>query len=515
MPTTILDKLILKGLPEETTAKPVLVMNPVTKRVSWQNSPFPRIAALEAKVDTENNFKFIPNPDYSLNNDTRVITMRAGWIGTINGVDYTNLSSVVLPAIPLTTTNYSRIDLIVFTTDGTFIKIQGQEKLSSPVKPAQPINTLEATFIVVNSTQVQVQPIPKPKLVPTTNLVQEVTLLDLGIVTTDYTKDEIETAVTTYRNTLPNVVNGNKAIYDILVVTEIRNWNTFIGGVSSTLYSAALLAVKLYISIDRVKNFVIDGTDIKCRIIGNYAIRYDCFYHISGNVCTFYRDTDNLITAINDQAFYAQQLVSSVFYNINFKNCLRVEYRSFARACIREIILENLTYCGSYSFSGNENNLQKLYIPRCTDLGGSALNNNVFQSRSGWPFSTGLKIYAHPSLATNNAGAPDGDLTYAISIGATVRYVTNFDAPNLVTTLAAGTIAATTVQLNFTLPTGSTNAIDYYECWANGVQKNNITASGQNITGLTAGTAYNIKLIAVDIFYNKSVVSNAINVNTL
>jgi hypothetical protein len=86
-------------------------------------------------------------------------------------------------------------------------------------------------------------------------------------------------------------------------------------------------------------------------------------------------------------------------------------------------------------------------------------------------------------------------------------------APSPVTTLTSGTIYNTAVQLNFTAPS-STNAIDYYEVYVDGVYKNKITASGQYITGLTANTSYNITVIAVDIFYNKSVVSNSVSVST-
>jgi hypothetical protein len=39
MSTTKLDKLLLTGLSEETTSKPILVWNPVTKRVSWKQAP--------------------------------------------------------------------------------------------------------------------------------------------------------------------------------------------------------------------------------------------------------------------------------------------------------------------------------------------------------------------------------------------------------------------------------------------------------------------------------------------
>ena len=119
-------------------------------------------------------------------------------------------------------------------------------------------------------------------------------------------------------------------------------------------------------------------------------------------------------------------------------------------------------------------------------------------------------------MATINAGGVEGYLANAISRGATVRYVTNFTPPNPITTLTSGTVTSTTIQLNFTPPTGSTNAIDYYEVWLNGVDSGKtVTASGQNVTGLTTATSYDIELITVDIFYNKSVKSNKITVSTL
>jgi hypothetical protein len=67
--------------------------------------------------------------------------------------------------------------------------------------------------------------------------------------------------------------------------------------------------------------------------------------------------------------------------------------------------------------------------------------------------------------------------------------------------------------LNFTTPS-STNAIEYYELYNNGVFVKNITASGQYLTSLTPSTSYNVTLIAVDVFYNKSVVSNSLSFST-
>jgi hypothetical protein len=163
MSTTVIDKLILKGLSEETGSKPILVWNQTTRRVHWQKSPIDRIAALEAKLDSDNNFKFIPDPGYSFNAGTRVLTMNAAWIGTIEGVDYTNAAEQIFPAIPLSASGYSRIDLIVFRTDATFERIAGTQSLFTPVAPAKPVNTLEATFLTVGDGVINVPSPPKPK----------------------------------------------------------------------------------------------------------------------------------------------------------------------------------------------------------------------------------------------------------------------------------------------------------------------------------------------------------------
>lgn len=284
--------------------------------------------------------------------------------------------------------------------------------------------------------------------------------------------------------------------------------NTEIGGVAATISTPALLATKLGIDVSRISNFTIVGSDIKCRITGSYGIPTEAF-KFNATPCTYYRDTDYLITSVGNQSFYYTN-ISGI---INFENCTSVAAGGFqGTPLLTEILLKNCTSIGDNGFAESTNGTRQLkicYIPNVTTLGTTSGNNSVFAGNC-----TGLKIYVHPSLATNNGGAPDGDIAYAISQGAIVRYVTNFTAPNPVTDLSAGTIYNTTVQLNFTAPTGSTNAIEYYECYANGVLKNTITASGQYITGLTPSTSYNITLIAVDIFYNKSVVSNSLSVST-
>jgi len=283
--------------------------------------------------------------------------------------------------------------------------------------------------------------------------------------------------------------------------------NTFIGGVASTISTASALATKLGISVGAISNFTIVGSDIKCRITGSYSLGANSFDFNADDVA-YYIDTDKLVTSIGLEAFYATN--AFLGFDANFENCATVGMRSFSRTKANGYYLKNATSLGNGCFAmlNGQSVTGIYYIPSCTTLGSTTGDNLVFEY-----IKSGAVIYTHPSLATNNSGSPDGDLAYAITRGATVRYVTNFTAPNAITDLAAGTIYNTAIQLNFTTPS-STNTIDYYEVWDNGVRKNNITASGQYITGLTPSTSYNITLIAVDVFYNKSVVSNQIAVST-
>lgn len=280
-------------------------------------------------------------------------------------------------------------------------------------------------------------------------------------------------------------------------------FNTEIGGVASTISTPALLAAKLAIDVSRITNFSIVGSDIKCKITGSYAV---IGFDFNETPCTYYKDTDYLVTALGHWAFYSTYNFQG--YDVDFQNCLTVDSSALSRVYANRFLLKNVTSIANNGFW--QSPIAKVfYIPNCTSLGSTVGDNAVFVD-----INPAAYIYCHPSLATNNGGAPDGDLAYAIARGCSVRYVTNFTAPNQITDLSAGTIYNTAIQLNFTAPS-STNAIDYYDLYINGIlQTQQITASGQFITGLTPSTSYNITLIAVDIFYNKSVVSNSVTQST-
>jgi len=279
-------------------------------------------------------------------------------------------------------------------------------------------------------------------------------------------------------------------------------YNTYIGGVSGTIASASSLATKLAISVGNISNFTIVGSDIKCKITGSYAIPASAFNYLN-TPCTYYTDTENLVNYVNSSAFY----LTSVGGYADFTNALTVANDAFRATNFTKFLLKNTVNIGTYGLSNLVSDV--FYIPNCTNLGGTALNNSVFEG-----CKTTAKIYANPTLATNNAGGEDGDIAYARARGCTINYVTNFTAPSPVTTLAAGTMYNTAIQLNFT-PPSSTNTIDYYEVYVNGIYYKNIVASGEIVTGLNTNTSYNFSLVSVDIFYNKSIIGNTISAMTL
>ena len=290
---------------------------------------------------------------------------------------------------------------------------------------------------------------------------------------------------------------------------EDRTPNTFIGGVASVITTSGALATKLGIASNRITNFKIVGSDIECRIKRSYVIPDNNWQNDSS--LTYYQDNDGLVTSIGVVAFKAQTNYLTLYFpGITNGQIGTSIFQDHPNGFT--LLLPNCTFIPN-NFMGNvfpTSNETVLYIPRCTSIGSTELYNNCLEI----DFCNGGLIYVPISKQTSNAGGVEGDLAFAIANNATVRYVTNFTAPNPITDLSTGTITSTTIQLNFTAPTGNTNVIDYYECYTNGVLQNIITASGQNVTGLITNTTYTIEVRPVDIFYNKST-SNLIEVTTL
>lgn len=288
--------------------------------------------------------------------------------------------------------------------------------------------------------------------------------------------------------------------------TPISERNTYIGGVASTINTPALLAAKLeyypsgvaFNEVD-IQDFTIVGNDIECLIAVDYQ---QAAYSFQGNLdITHYIDEGNNCKALKNSNFDASltQKVGNLTrvklegLITTFGPCFRNQVK------LKRFIFPNLTAMSSgEQFLKNIFNKSVVYAPLMTPIGQSALNNSVFDG------TTGVRLYTDPSNQTNNAGNPDGDIADLISKGGTVSYISNYTAPSQITDLSIGNVYGSSIQLNFTPPTGSANNIDFYEVFLNGVYNNDITGSGQYATGLSLGTTYEIEVKPVDVFYNRS-----------
>ena len=210
--------------------------------------------------------------------------------------------------------------------------------------------------------------------------------------------------------------------------------NTYIGGIGGTINTPALLASKLGISESRIKLFKVTGVDVECAIIGgNYNIPRDCW---ANNLqITYYLDNDGLVLGIDNYGF--RECVNLA--NVNFPKCTSISigpgYFAFYRCVsLTSVSFPEVVHVGTQSFEGcsllTSINLPKatkigffafstlpaitlINIPKCLYLGTNLLvnspgNDNVFLN-----IKTGCTINTNIALKTNNAGAPDGDLTYA------------------------------------------------------------------------------------------------------
>lgn len=217
--------------------------------------------------------------------------------------------------------------------------------------------------------------------------------------------------------------------------------NTFIGGVSDTLNTPALIAAKLGISSSRIKFFSVVGSDIQFSVTGGqYAIPVNAFRN---NLVTFFDDRDGNVSALLADCFNGAAYSSYPLAWANFPAVTSFGPRVFSycnnltlltapkavsvgqyfinRSAIKNLSFPNLTTCADLAFASEIANsqMQTIYMPKLVNLGPTVANNNVF-------FNTkiGVTITVKASLQTVNAGSPDGDLVWVSGArGATIIYI--------------------------------------------------------------------------------------------
>ena len=296
--------------------------------------------------------------------------------------------------------------------------------------------------------------------------------------------------------------------------------NTFIGGLGTEVSDENDLASLFDFNATDVTDFLIDSdNNISFRINKSYSPDYNAFNTLKSglfsNSITYYIDRGGFVNSGLSEdigitsMFYAQTNLHTLWMPNATSSGSDLLRQCYGLTYVRLDSVINLT--GGNQFRINDatlSQLKRIYIPKATTIQSS----NVFKG-----INSGTVIY-HESTMSANSELLEAQNTY----GAVLKSVSNFTPPNEVSDLSASLVGNSSLDLLFTTPT-STNSIEFYEVWIddntnNSFQLNTIyqeiTASGASVTGLNAGTNYNIRIVSCDEYWNRSGYSNTINVTT-
>ena len=328
--------------------------------------------------------------------------------------------------------------------------------------------------------------------------------------------------------------------------------NFIIEGVSSLIATKDDLLTEMFDDTSAyyqgiVENFTVDGDDvsfnltsseeqhqIKWQTTDGFTTILKSYLDVGGNINLVNQGCFNSITSLNhiylpnmtyaisQGGFGGFSSLSNLYYWHRFDSLQKIENGFLSSAStleylelpeITEIWVQNDTRRNFYNLSG----LKRCYLPKLSTI--SYPNGNI-RTFENTPSSA--VFYVPTALETSNGGNREQLVEYLEDTqGCTIVYIENETPPNEVTDLNTVLISSGSVTLSWSTPT-STNTVDFYEVWIDdGVTswhkyfpKQHILTNGGTLSGLTSSTNYNIKVVAVDEYYNKSGYSNIINITT-
>jgi len=208
--------------------------------------------------------------------------------------------------------------------------------------------------------------------------------------------------------------------------------NTFIGGVSATINTPALIAARLGISPTRIKSFRIVGANIEFRVTGGTYVSPGSMFDGNTSI-TYFKDNDRRLQSITNfdfrnctnlsilEAYGVKnfntgggiKISNTLITTLYFPEMTSIDGNSSiqSNSLLTSFDAPNATlFVGASNLASNAN-LNYINIPKVlTKIGVDQLNNNNFLN-----IKIGCVINANVALQTSNAGAVDADLQYAIT----------------------------------------------------------------------------------------------------
>jgi hypothetical protein len=308
--------------------------------------------------------------------------------------------------------------------------------------------------------------------------------------------------------------------------------NFFIGGVGDEMNNTSEVStmfknlssndIELY-SVDSQKNikFYIDPLKdliLTASYFSQFGRQSGYWYSKGwGQKLTYFIDKDNLIKSV-PLTFFMQQR------NLNFiklEGSTNHDQRSFQDVAIESYRFPNLNSLTSFQTYRVNPFMERFYAPNLLNKWGMTAEYNELFAQND-PFVNPKKAYCDLSILTADNGNPDGDLAYLINSSFTSQEVVNTINPNPITNLQLSNITSNSVDVSFDAPTGSANAIDFYEIFAKDgtILKDYKPHEESNITSFTvnnldSGTTYKIGVKVADIYWNLSEIIESQSFQTL
>lgn len=149
------------------------------------------------------------------------------------------------------------------------------------------------------------------------------------------------------------------------------NPNTFIGGMAATFPTSLSFADFLQISQDRIQDYKISGSDIECRIIGNYELNNGWGITFTGNSnITYFRNIGGNLTSVGGVVF--SNTPNFILFETDYPTILGTS--NFQNSAIQTLI-------ANYSTALGTTNLQN--CTQLTSLQMSSLTTLSLNSISG------------------------------------------------------------------------------------------------------------------------------------
>lgn len=207
-------------------------------------------------------------------------------------------------------------------------------------------------------------------------------------------------------------MNKNKKFY--LAKTKVQP-NTFIGGVSATINTAALAASKLGISASRIKAFSVIGDNIQFAVTGgSYSLPNAAFQ--SNTAITYYYDLDGLMTAILGNGFSN----STNLKYVKLKNVTSLPINCFSNCKLEGLDndLNSVTSLNGGAFRMLASGLPTVInLPALTSINGT-LNFDGHAS-----LSNNVTFNLPVSFKTSNSGLPHSQIVLSTMKSTIVNYI--------------------------------------------------------------------------------------------